>query len=81
MSYSSHLSYLSYLYYLSYLPDLSYSSNLSYLFYFNFQDYKKDVGTNKLINEGDKVKTLMARWRYNSLSIHGVQVMRYIRLG
>jgi hypothetical protein len=43
---------------------------------FDIQDYKKDVGTNKLINEGDKVKTLMARWRYNSLSIHGIQVMR-----
>ena len=41
---------------------------------FDIEDYKKDVGTAKLINDGDKVKTLMARWRYNSLSIHGIEV-------
>jgi hypothetical protein len=41
---------------------------------FDIEDYKKDVGTAKLINDGDKVKLLMARWRYNSLSIHGIEV-------
>jgi hypothetical protein len=28
---------------------------------FDVVDYKKDVGTNKLVNDGDKTKTLMAR--------------------
>lgn len=41
---------------------------------FDVHDYKKDVGTNKLVFEGDKSKTLMSRWRNPSLSIHGIQV-------
>lgn len=44
---------------------------------FDVEDYKQDIGASKLIYEGDKIKTLMARWRYNSLSIHGIQVLAY----
>jgi hypothetical protein len=31
--------------------------------HFDVDDYKKDVGTAKLVDDGDKVKTLMARDR------------------
>ena len=41
---------------------------------FDVADYKSDVGAARLVNDGDKIKTLMARWRFNSLSIHGIQV-------
>lgn len=35
--------------------------------------YRKDLGTpGKLLHGNDKVKTLMARWRFPSLSLHGV---------
>lgn len=40
---------------------------------FDVADYKKDVGTKKLMYEGDKNKTLMSRWRNPSLSLHGIQ--------
>ena len=40
---------------------------------FDLDDYKKDLETSKLVHEGDKIKTLMARWRHPSLSIHGIQ--------
>lgn len=40
---------------------------------FDVDDFKGDVGSAKLVHEGDKAKTLMARWRNPSLSIHGVQ--------
>lgn len=40
---------------------------------FDVEDYKKDLGTSKLVNDKDKIKTLMARWRNPSLSIHGVE--------
>ena len=43
---------------------------------FDVHDFKKDVGSAKLVYEGDKAKTLMARWRYPSLSLHGIQVSR-----
>ena len=43
---------------------------------FDVADYKSDVGAAKLVDDGDKVKTMMARWRFNSLSIHGIQVTR-----
>jgi hypothetical protein len=36
--------------------------------------YQKDIGAHKLIHDEDKVKTLMARWRYPSLSLHGISV-------
>lgn len=40
---------------------------------FDPEDYRKDIGTAKLIHNQDKTKTLMARWRFPSLSLHGIQ--------
>ena len=40
---------------------------------FDVHDFKNDLQTAKLINDGDKVKTLMARWRFPSLSLHGIE--------
>jgi len=40
---------------------------------FDPNDFKKDIGVSKLLHENDKVKTLMSRWRFPSLSIHGIQ--------
>jgi len=42
---------------------------------FDTEDYRKDIGANKLLHEGEHVKklTLMNRWRNPSLSIHGVE--------
>lgn len=42
---------------------------------FDHQDYAKDIGTERLLHHGEHVKkhTLQHRWRYPSLSIHGVQ--------
>ena len=40
---------------------------------FDVHDFKNDLQTAKLINDGDKVKTLMARWRFPSLSLHGTE--------
>ncbi len=37
------------------------------------EDFRKDVGASKLIHGTDKVKTLMARWRFPSLSLHGIE--------
>jgi len=40
---------------------------------FDVEDYRKDMGAPKLIHLNDKKKTLMARWRFPSLSLHGIQ--------
>jgi len=41
---------------------------------FDPEDFRKDIGTpGKLMTGNDKTKTLMARWRYPSLSLHGIQ--------
>ena len=40
---------------------------------FDVEDYKSDLKTAKLVNDKDKVKTLMARWRFPSLSLHGIE--------
>lgn len=40
---------------------------------FDLENYKKDVGCNHLLHRTDKVKTLMHRWRFPSLSLHGIQ--------
>merc|ERR1719367_564277 len=40
---------------------------------FDVHDYKNDLKTAKLVNDKDKVKTLMARWRFPSLSLHGIE--------
>ncbi|XP_061386537.1 cytosolic non-specific dipeptidase-like [Musca vetustissima] len=40
---------------------------------YEIEDYKKDVGTTRLPHNEDKTRLLMARWRYPSLSIHGIE--------
>jgi len=40
---------------------------------FDPEDFRKDVGTAKLRHPGDKTGTLMARWRFPSLSLHGIE--------
>ena len=41
---------------------------------FDVESYRKDLGApGSLMHGNDKVKTLMARWRYPSLSLHGIQ--------
>jgi len=41
---------------------------------FDVEVYRKDLGApGHLIHKEDKKKTLMARWRYPSLSLHGIQ--------
>lgn len=40
---------------------------------FDVEDYKTDIGHKKLITDGDKMKTLMARWRFPCLSLHGIE--------
>merc|ERR1719180_116038 len=41
---------------------------------FDPEEYRKDLGApGRLMHGNDKAKTLMARWRYPSLSLHGIQ--------
>jgi nonspecific dipeptidase len=40
---------------------------------FDIEDYRNDIKAPKLVHNAEKVKTLMARWRYPSLSLHGIQ--------
>ena len=41
---------------------------------FDVEEYRADIGTpGRLMHGTDKIKTLMARWRYPSLSLHGIQ--------
>lgn len=40
---------------------------------FDVNEYKKDVGTTLLLHKEDKTQLLMHRWRYPSLSIHGIE--------
>jgi len=40
---------------------------------FDTQEFRNDIGTSQLMHLDDKVKTLMSRWRYPSLSLHGIQ--------
>ncbi|GFT31884.1 cytosolic non-specific dipeptidase [Nephila pilipes] len=39
---------------------------------FDLEVYRKDIGCEKLVRT-DKKKTLMRRWRYPSLSLHGIE--------
>merc|ERR1712168_1767234 len=39
---------------------------------FDIDDYRQDIGHNKLLHD-NKPDLLMHRWRYPSLSIHGVE--------
>lgn len=40
---------------------------------FDVADYQNDIKTEKLMHNQDKIKTLMARWRFPSLSLHGIE--------
>ncbi|XP_055603022.1 cytosolic non-specific dipeptidase [Uranotaenia lowii] len=40
---------------------------------FSVEDYKRQLGTERLMHNEDKTKILMHRWRYPSLSIHGIE--------
>lgn len=40
---------------------------------FDLDNYKKDIGCNHLLHKTDKAKTLMHRWRFPALSLHGIQ--------
>ncbi|KAH8340118.1 hypothetical protein KR067_009860, partial [Drosophila pandora] len=40
---------------------------------FEVAEYKKDIGVDKLPHNGDKIRLLQARWRYPSLSVHGIE--------
>jgi len=40
---------------------------------FDPEVYRQDIGAPGLMHGNDKAKTLMARWRYPSLSLHGIQ--------
>lgn len=40
---------------------------------FKVDDYKKEIGSSELLHEDDKAKILMNRWRFPSLSVHGIE--------
>lgn len=40
---------------------------------FCVENFKKDAGVKHLLTKNDKKQTLMSRWRYPSLSLHGIQ--------
>lgn len=40
---------------------------------FDVDSYRKDINTKLLLHKEDKVDLLMHRWRYPSLSIHGIE--------
>ncbi|KAF6202198.1 hypothetical protein GE061_004596 [Apolygus lucorum] len=40
---------------------------------FNVSEFKTEIGTNQLLHNEDKAKILMSRWRFPSLSIHGIE--------
>ncbi len=40
---------------------------------FDVEEYRGFIGAPALIHKEDKAKTLMARWRFPSLSLHGIE--------
>lgn len=40
---------------------------------FNVDHYRNDIGCNRLLHQEQKEQILMHRWRYPSLSIHGIE--------
>lgn len=40
---------------------------------FDVNEYRNDLGAKKLMHKEDKTQLLMHRWRYPSLSIHGIE--------
>lgn len=41
--------------------------------FFDVAEYKSDIGSNLLLHNENKEKILMHRWRYPSLSLHGIE--------
>lgn len=39
---------------------------------FDVEQYRQEIGVPRIRTAGDKVKTLMARWRHPALSLHGI---------
>ncbi|XP_003737454.1 cytosolic non-specific dipeptidase [Galendromus occidentalis] len=40
---------------------------------FDLEEYRKSIGCNKLVHENNKEGCLQSRWRYPSLSLHGIE--------
>lgn len=40
---------------------------------FDVESYRKDINAKQLLHKGDKVELLMHRWRYPTLSLHGIE--------
>ncbi|XP_046997120.1 cytosolic non-specific dipeptidase [Schistocerca americana] len=40
---------------------------------FSVDEYRADIGTNKLLHNEDKIELLLHRWRYPTLSLHGIE--------
>jgi len=40
---------------------------------FDLEEYRSAIGCQKLVHEGDKSSVLQSRWRYPSLSLHGIE--------
>lgn len=40
---------------------------------FSVQEFRTEIGTKQLLHNEDKIKILMSRWRFPSLSIHGIE--------
>lgn len=40
---------------------------------FDVDQYREEIGCSKLLHKEDKIQLLMHRWRYPSLSIHGIE--------
>ncbi|XP_024083528.1 cytosolic non-specific dipeptidase [Cimex lectularius] len=55
------------------LPVTDEEKNLYKNIEFNIFDFKNEIGTKTLLHNEDKVKILMSRWRFPSLSIHGIE--------
>ena len=45
---------------------------------FNIEDFRKDLNAAKL-TEDNKADLLMRRWRFPTLSFHGIQVLNFRR--
>jgi nonspecific dipeptidase len=45
---------------------------------FDVSEYRKDLGHTRLMHKEDKTQLLMHRWRYPSLSLHGIEGWSYL---
>lgn len=55
------------------MPLLSNEKDIYEKIDYDVNDYRNDIGATKLPHNEDKSKLLMHRWRYPSLSIHGIE--------